>query len=145
MYPYWDRSYIQCTKDNRRKKRRRELNRNIYLRFVDYAKAFDSVQREKCEKFYIRKGIPRNLMCLLKGLHENIIEKIKMANYTRMNYQLVKMAFSEDVYYRPYSSIYMYKRDTHSGKSAQTNAKEAFRLVGIKLVNFNMQTTSFFQ
>ena len=46
----------------------REFQRNIYFRFIDYAKAFDSVDHNKLWKTLKDMGIPDHLTCLLRNL-----------------------------------------------------------------------------
>ena len=43
----------------------REFQKNIYLYFTDYAKAFDCVDHNKLWKILKEKGIPDHLTCLL--------------------------------------------------------------------------------
>ena len=47
----------------------RELQKNIYFCFVDYAKAFDSVDHNKLRKIPEELGIPDHLTCLLRYLN----------------------------------------------------------------------------
>ena len=47
----------------------REFQKNIYLRFTDYAKAFDSVDHHKLWKILKEMGIPDHLTCLLRNLY----------------------------------------------------------------------------
>ena len=47
----------------------RELQKNIYFCFVDYAKAFDSVDHNKLRKIPEELGIPDHLTCLLRYLY----------------------------------------------------------------------------
>ena len=42
---------------------------NIYLCFIDYAKAFDSVDHRKVWKILKEMGIPDHLTCLLRNLY----------------------------------------------------------------------------
>ena len=44
----------------------RELQKNIYFCFVDYAKAFDCVDHHKLWKILKEMGIPDHLTCLLE-------------------------------------------------------------------------------
>ena len=44
----------------------RELQKNIYFCFIDYAKAFDCVDHNKLWKILKEMGIPDHLTCLLK-------------------------------------------------------------------------------
>ena len=46
----------------------RESQKNIYLCFIDYAKAFDNVDRNKLWKIHKEMGIPDHLTCLLRNL-----------------------------------------------------------------------------
>ena len=46
----------------------RELQKNIYFCFIDYAKAFDCVDRNKLWKIPKELGILGHLTCLLRNL-----------------------------------------------------------------------------
>ena len=46
----------------------REFQKNIYFSFIDYAKAFDSVDHNKLENFK-EMGVPDHLTYLLKNLY----------------------------------------------------------------------------
>ena len=46
----------------------REFQKNIYFCFIDYAKAFDSVDHHKLWKILKEKGILDHLICLLRNL-----------------------------------------------------------------------------
>ena len=47
----------------------REFQKNIYLCFIDYAKAFDCVDHNKLWKILREMGIPDHLTCLLRNLY----------------------------------------------------------------------------
>ena len=47
----------------------REFQKNIYLCFIDYAKAFDCVDHNKLWKILKETGIPDPLTCLLRNLY----------------------------------------------------------------------------
>ena len=47
----------------------REFQKNIYFCFIDYAKAFDSVDHNKLWKILKEMGIPNHLICLLRNLY----------------------------------------------------------------------------
>ena len=47
----------------------RELEKNIYFCFIDYAKAFDCVDQNKLWKILKEMGIPDYLTCLLRNLY----------------------------------------------------------------------------
>ena len=46
----------------------REFQKNIYFCFIEYAKAFDSLDHSKLWKSLKEMGIPDNLTCLLRNL-----------------------------------------------------------------------------
>ena len=47
----------------------REFQKNIYFCFIDYSKAFDSVDHNKLWKILKEMGIPDHLTCLLRHLY----------------------------------------------------------------------------
>ena len=49
--------------------KKQEFQTNIYFCFIDYAKAFDSVDHNKLWKILQEMGIPDHLTCLLKNLY----------------------------------------------------------------------------
>ena len=50
-------------------KKAREFQKNIYFCFIDYAKAFDSVDHNKLWEIHKEMGIPNHLACLLRNLY----------------------------------------------------------------------------
>ena len=50
-------------------KRARELQKNMYFCFTDYAKAYDFVDHNKLWKILQETGIPEHLSCLLRNLY----------------------------------------------------------------------------
>ena len=47
----------------------REFQKNMYFCFIDYVKAFDSVDHNKLWKILQEMGIPDHLTCLLRNLY----------------------------------------------------------------------------
>ena len=47
----------------------REVQKNIYFCFIDYAKAFDCMEHDKLWKILKEMGIPDHLTCLLRNLY----------------------------------------------------------------------------
>ena len=47
----------------------REFQKNIYFCFIDYAKAFDSVDHNKLWEILQEMGIPDHMNCLLRNLY----------------------------------------------------------------------------
>ena len=50
-------------------KKEREFQKNTYFCFMDYTKAFDSVDHNKLWKILQEMGIPDHLTCLLRNLY----------------------------------------------------------------------------
>ena len=49
--------------------KKQEFQKNIYFCFIDYAKDFDCVDRNKLWKILQKMGIPNHLICLLRNLY----------------------------------------------------------------------------
>ena len=47
----------------------KEFQKNFYLCFIEYAKAFDYVDHNKLRKALKEMGIPDHLTCLLRNLY----------------------------------------------------------------------------
>ena len=47
----------------------KQFQKNIYFYFIDYAKAFDSVDHNKLWKILLEMGMPDLLTCLLRNLY----------------------------------------------------------------------------
>ena len=62
-------SEIKLTTSTGSSKKQREFQKNIYFCFIDYAKAFDCVDRHKLWKILQEMGIPDHLTCLLRNLY----------------------------------------------------------------------------
>ena len=58
-------------------KKAREFQKNIYLCFTDYAKAFDCVDHHKLWKIFKEMGIPEHLICLLRNLYAGQEAKVR--------------------------------------------------------------------
>ena len=55
----------------------REFQKSIYFCFIDYAKAFDSVDHNKLWKILKKMGIPDHLICLLRNLYAGQEAKVR--------------------------------------------------------------------
>ena len=55
----------------------REFQKNIYVCFIDYTKAFDCVDHNKLWKILKEIGIPDHLTCLLRNLYEGQEETVR--------------------------------------------------------------------
>ena len=60
----------------------RELQKNIYFCFIDYAKAFDCVDHNKLCKTLKDMGIPDNLTCLLRNVYAGQEQTVRTGHGT---------------------------------------------------------------
>ena len=56
----------------------REFQKNIYVCFFDYAKAFDCVDHNKLWKILKEMGIPDHLTCLLRNLYAGQEQQLEL-------------------------------------------------------------------
>ena len=68
----------------------RELKKNIYFCFIDYAKAFDYVDHDKLWKILKEMGIPDHLTCLLRNLYAVQEATVRMRHGTMDWFQIGK-------------------------------------------------------
>ena len=71
-------------------KRAREYQKNIYFRFIDYAKAFDCVDHNKLWKILQEMGIPDLLICLLRNLYANQEDTVRTGHGATDCFQIGK-------------------------------------------------------
>ena len=62
----------------------REFRKNIYFCFIDYAKAFESVDHNKLWKILKEMGIPDHLTCLLRNLYAGQEATIRIRQDNRL-------------------------------------------------------------
>ena len=68
----------------------RELQKNIYFCFIDYAKAFDYVNHNKLWKILKEMRIPDHLTCLLKNLYAGQEATVRTGHRTTDWFQIGK-------------------------------------------------------
>ena len=68
----------------------REFQKNIYFCFIDYAKAFDSVDHIKLWKILKEMGIADHLTCLLRNLYASQKATVKIEHGTTDWFQIGK-------------------------------------------------------
>ena len=68
----------------------REFQKNIYICFIDYAKAFDCVDHNKLWKILKDMGIPDHLTCLLRNLYAGQEAKVRTGHGTTDWFQIGK-------------------------------------------------------
>ena len=71
-------------------KKARELQKNIYFCFIDYAKAFDCVDDNKLWKILKEMGIPDHLTCLLRNLYAGQEATVRTGHGTTDWFQIGK-------------------------------------------------------
>ena len=68
----------------------REFQKNIYFRFIGYAKAFDFVDHHKLWKILKEMGIPDHLTCLLRNLYTGQEVTVRTGHETTDWFQIGK-------------------------------------------------------
>ena len=68
----------------------REFQKNIYVCFIDYAKAFDCVGHNKLQKILREMGIPDHLTCLLRNLYAGLEATVRTGHGTTDWFQIGK-------------------------------------------------------
>ena len=63
-------------------KKARDIQKNIYFCFTDYAKAFDCVEHKKLWKILKEMGIPDHLTCLLGNLYAGQVATVRTGHGT---------------------------------------------------------------
>ena len=71
-------------------KKERELQKNIYFCFIDYAKAFDCGDHKKLWKILKEMGIPDHLTCLLRNLYIGQEATVRTGHRTKHWFQIGK-------------------------------------------------------
>ena len=86
--------------------KKREFQKNIYVCFIDYAKAFDCVDHNKLWKILKEMGIPDHLTCLLRNLYAGQEATVRIGHGTTDWFQIEK-EYVKAVYYHPAYLTYM--------------------------------------
>ena len=71
-------------------KKQENSRKNIYLRFIDYAKAFDCVDHNKMWKILQEMGMPNHLICLLRNLYTGQEATVRTGHGTTDWFQIGK-------------------------------------------------------
>ena len=83
----------------------RRFQKNIYFFFIDYAKAFDSVDHNKLWKIFQEMGISDHLTCLLRNLYAGQ-QKLELDMEQQTGSKSGKQ-YIKTVYYHPAYLTYM--------------------------------------
>ena len=84
----------------------REFQKNIYLCFIDYAKAFDCVAHNKLWKIQKEMGIPDHLTCLLRNPYAGHEAMVRTGHGTTDWFQVGK-GVRQSLYCHPAYLTYM--------------------------------------
>ena len=87
-------------------KKAREFQKNIYFYFIDYAKAFDSVDHNKLWKILKDMGLPALLTCLLRNLYAGQEATVRTGHGTTDWFQIGK-GVHQAVYCHPAYLTYL--------------------------------------
>ena len=72
----------------------REIQKNIYFCFIDYAKAFDCVDHNKLWKILQEREIPVHLICLLRYLYASKEATVRTGlgttDFSKLGKELIK-------------------------------------------------------
>ena len=71
-------------------KKQERSRENIYLCFIDYAKAFDCVDQNTLWKILKKMGIPDHLTCLLRNLYADQEALVRTGHGTTDSFQIRK-------------------------------------------------------
>ena len=85
----------------------REFQKNIYLCFIDYAKAFDSADHNKLWNILKQMGVPDHLTCLLRSLYAGQEATVGTGYGTRDWFQIGKGVLFKALYCHPAYLTYM--------------------------------------
>ena len=68
-----------------------EFQKNIYFYFIDYAKAFDSVDNNKLWKILKEMGIPDHLICFLRNVYAGQEATVRTGHGATDRFQIGKV------------------------------------------------------
>ena len=116
----------------------REFQKNIYFCFIDYAKAFDSVDHSKPWKILQEMGIPDHLTCLLRNLYAGQEAAVRTEHGTMDQVQIGK-GYIQALYCHPVYLTYM--QSMSCKMPGWMNHKPESRLPGEISIISDMQMT----
>ena len=85
----------------------RDFQKNTYFCFIDYAKAFDSVDHNKLWKILKEMVIPDHLACFLRNLYAGQEATVRTGHGTTDWFQIGKGVYVKAVYCHPAYLTYM--------------------------------------
>ena len=109
----------------------REFQKNIYLYFINYAKAFDGVDHDKLWKALRQMGLPDHLTCLLRNLCAGQAATVRML-YGKTDWFKIKKGVSKGCLLSP-CLFNLYAK--HIMRNARLNELEAEIKIGRRNTN----------
>ena len=119
-------------------KKAREFQKNTYFCFIDYTKAFDSVDHNKLWKILQEMGIPDHLTCLLRNLYVGQEATVRTGHGTTDWLQIGK-GERQAVYCHP--AYLTYKRSTSCETLGWMKHKLESRFLGEISITLDVQMT----
>ena len=86
----------------------REFQKNIYFCFIDYTKAFDSVNHNKLWEILKEMGIPDHLTCLLRNLYMQVKKQQLELDVEELTCSKLGKEYVKAVYCQPSYLTYMW-------------------------------------
>ena len=113
----------------------REFQKNIYICFIDYAKAFDCVDQNKLSKILKEMRVPNHLICLLKNLYAGQKATVRTPHGTMELFKIGKGVCQGCIL----SLCLVYMQSTSCKMPGWMNYKLESRLLGeISTINMHM-------
>ena len=119
-------------------KKQESSRKSIYFCFIDYAKAFDSVDQDKLWKILKEMGIPDHLTCLLRNLYAGQEAIIRTGHGTTDWFQIGKGVCQSCILSPCLFNLYAEYIMRNAGLE---EAQEATRLPGEISITPDMQMT----
>ena len=110
----------------------RELQKNIYFCFTDYAKAFDCVDHNKPWKTLKEMGIPHHLTCLLRNLYACQEATVRTGHGTTDWFQIGK-GLRQGCILSPY--LFNFHAEYIMRNTGQDEAQAGIKIVGRYISN----------
>ena len=79
-------------------KKAREFQKNIYFRFLDYAKAFDCVDHKKLWTILKEMGMPDHLTCLLQVRKQQLELDMEQQSSSKSGKEYIKAVYCHPAY-----------------------------------------------
>ena len=76
----------------------REFQKNTYVSFIDYAKAFDGVDHNKLWTIFKEMGIPDHLTCLLRNLYAGQEADMEQQTGSKSGKEYIKTVYCHPAY-----------------------------------------------